>query len=175
MTQEQEEVIAAQIASLLRFLLVRLPQAGAVLPPEIERMNDEEIDQFARELAPRILRNISITAGSPEQTQAVLQNLLAGNSSLITEWLDASISAGESPASESAINRDGALLFYRKAMQKLQLENYAAAVPLLQRSVELMPDFAKSWDALAVAYKALGRPEKSFQAHLRAVELKRQL
>jgi len=58
-----------------------------------------------------------------------------------------------------------------KALRSVEDPDYARAVPLLERAVELHPEFAAAWEALGRARLGLGERESAREAFERAVEI----
>lgn len=67
--------------------------------------------------------------------------------------------------------RDGAELFYRRALNQISRESYPDAERLLRRAVQIHPDFADGWEVLAEVYEHNGKKNLAFQARLRLQEL----
>ena len=58
-----------------------------------------------------------------------------------------------------------------KALRSVEDPDYARAIPLLERAVELHPEFAAAWEALGRARLGLGEREGAREAIERAVEI----
>lgn len=75
-------------------------------------------------------------------------------------------------SSTADTDKDGAELFYRRALNHMSTERYSDAERLLRRSVEIYPDFADAWDLLVDVFERNGKPELSEQAKLKLRYLK---
>ena len=60
-----------------------------------------------------------------------------------------------------------------KALRSVEEPNYAKAIPLLERAVELHPEFAAAWEALGRARQGLGDPDGAREAFERSIEADR--
>lgn len=58
-----------------------------------------------------------------------------------------------------------------KLLRSVEEPDYARAIPLLERAVELHPEFAAAWEALGRARVGLGERESAREAFERAVEI----
>ncbi len=58
-----------------------------------------------------------------------------------------------------------------KALRSVEAPDYSAAIPLLERAVELHPEFAAAWEALGRARQGLGEAERAREAFERSVEI----
>ena len=60
-----------------------------------------------------------------------------------------------------------------KALRSVEEPNYTRAIPLLERAVELHPEFAAAWEALGRARQGLGDPDGAREAFERSIEADR--
>ena len=58
-----------------------------------------------------------------------------------------------------------------KAIQSVEEPDYATAIPLLERAVELHPEFAAAWEALGRARQGLGEMASAREAFERSIEI----
>lgn len=58
-----------------------------------------------------------------------------------------------------------------RALRSVEEPNYAKAIPLLERAVELHPEFAAAWEALGRARRGLGDTERAREAFERSIEI----
>lgn len=71
-------------------------------------------------------------------------------------------------------DRDGAQLFYRRALNKMAMESFPDAERLLKRAVEIDPSFIDAWDALVDVYEKNEKEELAQAARDKMRELKAQ-
>ncbi len=72
-------------------------------------------------------------------------------------------------------DRDGAELFYRRALNHISRDSYADAERLLKQAVEISPDFTDGWEVLAEVLEYNGKAEGSQQARLKLRQLRGEL
>ena len=70
------------------------------------------------------------------------------------------------------MERDGAELFYRRALNQISRECYSDAERLLRRAVDIFPEFIDAWEVLVEVYTQNGNENLAAQANLRLQELK---
>ena len=58
-----------------------------------------------------------------------------------------------------------------KALRSVEEPDHATAIPILERAVELHPEFAAAWEALGRARQGLGETERAREAFERSVEI----
>lgn len=58
-----------------------------------------------------------------------------------------------------------------EALRSVEEPDHATAIPLLERAVELHPEFAAAWEALGRARQGLGETERAREAFERSVEI----
>ena len=58
-----------------------------------------------------------------------------------------------------------------KALRSVEAPDYATAIPLLERAVELHPEFAAAWEALGRAHQGLDETERAREEFERSVEI----
>ncbi len=68
--------------------------------------------------------------------------------------------------------RDGAQLFYRRALNKMAMDSYPDAERLLKRAVEIDSNYIDAWDALADVYERNEKEELAKSAREKVAELK---
>ncbi len=71
--------------------------------------------------------------------------------------------------------RDGAELFYRRALRHLSVERHADAERLLKRSVEIDPEFIDGWETYCEVLLLNGKEQLAAQARLQIRSLKGEL
>ncbi|MBX9689527.1 MAG: tetratricopeptide repeat protein [Candidatus Obscuribacterales bacterium] len=71
--------------------------------------------------------------------------------------------------------RDGAELFYRRALNQISRENFSSAERLLKRAVEISPDFVDAWEVLAEVLEKAEKPELAEKAKLMVRHLQQKL
>jgi len=104
----------------------------------------------------------------------VLQSIGAGASALRARLGEAlpSVQKYDIPIREAATSSLEALKLYSMARLERDKGNDLAAVPLLERAVELDPDFAIAWSHLGAVLRNSGRIERGSAALTRAFELR---
>lgn len=171
MPSNDEENLASQIVYLLKYLRERVAELGGSVPEPFASMTEGELSDWARDLARQQLEILRKQHGElpSDFTFEFVDN------PFLRDWV-VDVAARSKQASSKNMptgpDADGARIFYRKGMLKLEKGLPKEACTMLKKAVQLIPTYVEAWEALVVVYEALGQPEKSFQAALRARELK---
>ncbi len=143
----------------------------------LNRISDQQLELMARSLAPLIAQQLKGKKAITDQDFAKIAQALMSQPGMMEQLLNSMAAAPRplpifaEPTAPSQ-NADGALLFYRKGMQKFQLGLHAQAKSLFKKSLLLCDNYAPTWDALAKAHEALGELDLAKEAATRASELR---
>lgn len=142
----------------------------------LSKMSDKELDSAAHSMASLLVR-YSKTRGSESAESELAQIALDFMNTpealnILNSASDIAIFGTEKP-SEALRDRDGALMFYRKAVKKFELGALAEAKSLLKKSIKLYDNYAPTWEALARVYEATGQADLARDASARASELRK--
>lgn len=143
----------------------------------LSRISDQQLEQMARALAPLMARQLKGKRDITDADFAQISQALMSQPGLMDQLLGA-ITSSPRPTpifSEPTVpsqNADGALMFYRKGLQKLQIGQQAQAKSLFKKSLLLCDNYAPAWEALAKAHEACGEHDLAKQAAERASALR---
>ncbi|MBY0547103.1 MAG: hypothetical protein K2W95_07405 [Candidatus Obscuribacterales bacterium] len=180
MSDEQNELLVKELCAHFRSFRDMLFDPTSPIKSQAERLNrvsDQQLEQMARSLAPLIAQQLNGKRAITEADFAKIAQALMSQPGMMEQLLSAMAKAPRplpifAEPTVPSQNADGALLFYRKGIQKLQLGLPAQAKSLFKKSLLLCDSYAPSWDALAKAHEALGELDLAKEAAARANELR---
>lgn len=175
---DKQEELAQELAGHFRFVRDSLkdhpdsPDSPASL---VRDLSDDDIDAVSKIMAPFLMRQMDRRTMPTEADLADLARSILATPGLFKALARVSsdgvhiVVPAFKPPDE---NRDGALMFYRKACKKLQFEQFSEARSLLKKSIKLCDNYAPAWEALAEALNGCGQHDQSRQAAARAADLR---
>ncbi len=176
MVEDEKERLARELSMHFKYLRENFsakPISSENPANLLRQLSDADIESISNLMAPFLVKQLRNNSPTAEADLANLaQNILA-TPGLFGAFAKASSATIYAPfTAPPDQNRDGAQLFYRKALKKIEFEQYKEARSLLKKSISLCDDFAPAWEALADALEGCGQREQSRQAAARAAELR---
>lgn len=181
MVEDESEKLAKELSA--QFRQMRESFSGQSLPADqpaslLKHLSDADIDVISKLIAPFLLKQLRKNRPIEISELSGLAESIVATPGLLNAFARASAQSHFIVSSNSYLlnppdqNRDGAMLFYRKALKKLEFEQYKEARGWLKKSIDLCDDYAPAWEALATALKGCGQHEQAQYAAARASDLR---
>jgi hypothetical protein len=176
MIDDEEERIALELSRHFREIRnnANTGMFGADHPAQLlAYFSDGDIESISRLFAPFLVDQILGRRSVTEQDFHRLATSILSTPGLFAAFAKAASTEGMATYLRPPdVDHDGAMLFYRKAVKKLEYEQFKEARTLLKKSIDLCDNFAPAWEALSQALDGCGQHEESKLAATRAQQLK---